>query len=178
MENLFYGLEEDFSILILTPVVILFIIYTYKILKNLGKRKLGIWLSTILSLIVILNIFEDSFFFRYNARNILRKHNFELLDEFEIIRNKSKKLFQNYHSFKLQISNSDKERLINQIKSAENFGKIDELWETTYHNDTIFTHNYSTEWHYHYNYKSFDGTKCNWIQIYISKTENTLEYIK
>ncbi|KZS41061.1 hypothetical protein AWE51_23165 [Aquimarina aggregata] len=102
------------------------IIYlSYWIPKKLGKKKLGIILSRILSVGVILLIlsfvFDDILFFKRDAKKYLSEQKIELNDDFEILNNQSGGVMDYYHRFELEISQVDKNRLINEIRSAENF---------------------------------------------------------
>ncbi|WP_158091351.1 hypothetical protein [Tenacibaculum holothuriorum] len=93
--------------------------------KKLGNRKLGIIISRILTLVVVLLIlsfvFDDYLFFKSDVKKYLSEHKIELNDDFKILHNENGGVRDYYHKFEIEISDLDKERLIEQIKSADNF---------------------------------------------------------
>lgn len=119
-------IQYFFLLLFAIGLIVIGLVYLgYWIPKKLEKRKLGIILSRTLILGVVLLIlaciFNDILFFKWNARKYLVEQGIGLHDDFKILYNESSGLFDYYHKFELQISDSDKNRLINEIKSAENF---------------------------------------------------------
>ncbi|WP_190811693.1 hypothetical protein [Flagellimonas sp. S3867] len=153
----------------------------------MGKRKLGIRISRALTVGVILLaltfIFDDFLFFKWNAKKHLREQGIELNDSFKILNNESGGIRDYYHKFELQISDSDKKKLIEQIKSAENF------------TDTVSTYFYLPENKNRYsgeaitvNYENLGEFKTEYYKpngqgiaptyriISISKTENKLTF--
>jgi hypothetical protein len=73
-------------------------------------------------------IFEDELFSKKDALKLLEKHQIVLLDDFTIIENSSSWSIGDYiHSFELEISVKDKNRIIEQIKKVENFKKLEEF---------------------------------------------------
>jgi len=166
------------------------IIYlAYWIPKKFGKRKLGIWLSGILTLglfILILSIvFTDELFFKYNAREKLSEHNFVLLDEFDIISNEKSIISEGYHHFKLTISAADKELLIRKILTDENYkeniAEVDFIcreWPYQSLIDTSFTINYQDNWAYIYEFYKPNKPGYSPIsdKISISKSDYKLTY--
>jgi hypothetical protein len=95
--------------------------------KKLGHKKLGLVLSGILTagliLIVIATIFKDHLFFKSDAKGFLSNHDIHLNDEFKILDNDSDEILNAFQKFTLEISHADKLRLIESIKSANNFGR-------------------------------------------------------
>jgi hypothetical protein len=90
-----------------------------------------------------------------------------------------------FHQFKLTISPADKERLIDQIKSAYNYqDEIQDMFDLRSgkirhsDKDTSFTANYQEESNYIYEYykPNKQGYTPTWVRISISKTENKLTY--
>lgn len=180
-----------FIILAFISLVVGLLFLSYWIPKKFGKRKLGLWLSGILTLGILLFaitiVFEDKFFFKSDAQDRLREHNIELKDDFKIISNKSGGILDYSHQFTLKISAEDKESLINQIKSAANYqDEVDEMFDFRIDKprhsdiDTVFTANYNDKWNYTYQYykPNQQGNKPIWDIISISKKDTTLTYLR
>ena len=180
---LFYLLILIILLLILVGIVYL----SYWIPKKMGKRKLGIILSRILSigliLLVLSFIFEDELYSKSDAKESLVEHKIELKDNFKILTNQSGGIRDYYHSFELEISETDKNRLINQIKASENFkDKIQEDFYLPENRDRYsgesITVNYESKWDYKTEYYKPNGTGVapTYHIISISKTKNILKY--
>ena len=181
----FWGL----SILIFISIIIGLIYLAYWIPKRLGKKKLGLWLSGILTAglltLILANVFEDKFFFKSDVKERLKEHHIELKDDFELVSNKSGGFQDYFHQFRLTISTKDRERLIEQIRTADNYkDEIQEMFDLRYGKirysdiDTVFTANYQDEWNFIYEYfkPNKQGYKPTWDRVSISKTENKLTY--
>jgi hypothetical protein len=181
----FWGL----SILIFISIIIGLIYLAYWIPKRLGKKKLGLWLSGILTAglltLILANVFEDKFFFKSDVKERLKEHHIELKDDFELVSNKSGGFQDYFHQFRLTISTKDRERLIEQIRTADNYKvEIQEMFDLRYGKirysdiDTVFTANYQDEWNFIYEYfkPNKQGYKPTWDRVSISKTENKLTY--
>jgi hypothetical protein len=111
-----------------------FPILLYVVLKKLGYPKTGkilsITCSIIILIIALLTIFEDQLFFKKNAKKLLSEQDIALIDEFEIIENKSMTAIgEYYHTFSLKISPKDKQLIIDQIKKSENFKSLNDKIE-------------------------------------------------
>ena len=182
---IFWGL----SILLFISIIVGLIYLAYWITKRLGKRKLGLWLSglvtTGLVTLVITTVFEDKFFFKSDVNERLKEHNIELKDNFKIFSNESGGLMDYFHQFILTISATDKQRLIDQIKSADNDKEdVEEMFDiqsgkNRYSTkDTVFTATYQDKWNYIYEYykPNKQGYRPTWDRVSISKTENKLTY--
>lgn len=182
---IFWGL----SILIFISIIVGLISLAYWLPKRLGKRKLGLSLSGILTVglltLIIATVFDDQLFFKSDAKEKLREHNIDLVEDFIIVSNESGGFMDYFHQFRLTISPNDKERLIDQIKSADNYqDKIQDMFDLRsgkikYSNkDTSFTANYQDEWNYIYEYykPNKQGYTPTWDRISISKTANRLTY--
>ena len=182
---IFWGL----SILLFISIIVGLIYLAYRLPKRLGKRKLGLWLSGILTIVlltlIMATVFEDQFFFKSDAKENLKEQNVELVDNFKIVSNESGGFMDYFHQFKLTISPADKERLIDQIKSAYNYqDEIQDMFDLRSgkirhsDKDTSFTANYQEESNYIYEYykPNKQGYTPTWVRISISKTENKLTY--
>jgi len=103
------------------------IILTYWIPKKLGHKKLGFVLSGILIagliLFTVATIFRDYLFFKSDANAFLSNNDIQLHDEFKIIHNDRDEILDAFQKFTLEISPADKLRLVESIKSADNFGR-------------------------------------------------------
>jgi hypothetical protein len=174
-------------ILIIIVLILIGIIYLgYWIPKKMGKRKIGILISRILAIGIVLMIlsfiFEDNLFFKSDAKEFLAKQQIELKDDFKILENKSGGFMDYYHRFKLEISDKDKNRLIDKITSEQNYvDKIQnnfhlpDIAVNRYEGDTITT-NYETDWEYKTEiyYSNGKGYTPTHKIISISKKESKL----
>lgn len=161
---------------------------SYWIPKKFGKKKLGITISSILIFATIASIlafvFDGSLFLKSDVRKYLSAQNIELNDEYKILNNKSGGLRDYYHKFELEISDSDKLRIINQIKSSENYQDeinnefyLPELSNNRYEGDTLYA-NYQTDWQYKKAvfYPNGKGYTPTYRVISISKEKNELTF--
>ena len=163
----------------------------YWIPKRFGKRKLGKWIAGILSIavsaIIFSIVFEDELFFKSDAEELIAEHNIELKDNFELNTNEFTGIKDFYHRFELTISESDKSRITNKIKNAENYQHlVDEpidirVDKPRYSDNNIgkeFTANYQTENEYVYEYYKPNerGYTPTYHRISILKAENKLIY--
>ena len=181
---IFWGL----SILFFISIIVGLIYLAYWVPKKFGNRKLGLWLSGILTtgllILIFATIFEDKFFFKSDVREKLNEHNFELKDDFIIISNESGG-FSDYLQFRLTISSTDRQILIEQIKSADNYKEVvEEMYDLRggkirySEKDTFFTSNYQDKWNYIFEFykPNKKGYAPTWDRISISKSENELTY--
>ncbi len=111
--------------LLLIATIIGVIYFTYWLPKKLGNKKLGIILSrsliVVLSVFLLFPLFEDSLFFKSDARRILAEYKINLNNDFKIISNKTDNFYGYDHQFELEISENDKKTIIQQIKLAKNY---------------------------------------------------------
>lgn len=125
--------EIIISFFIITIIIFLLIFIVIKTTKVLGYPKLGKILSVliiiVLTFFVITEVFRDQLFTKPDALQLLNYQNIDLVDDFEILENKSMiSPGDYYHTFSLSISVNDKERIIHQIKNSKEFSlKNDEL---------------------------------------------------
>ncbi len=103
----------------------------YFIPKKLGYPKIGKILSTLFVLFLVAcclgSIFEDYFFTKNDATELLAEQEIVLMDEFEIEENRSGwSPGDYYHTFTLKISDRDKQKAIGKITTSENFKSLDE----------------------------------------------------
>jgi hypothetical protein len=113
-----------FFVITSVPVAVIIVLSNW-IPRKYGRKKLARILPRILVIGYLLSIlsivFEDLIFFKYNVNNLLENHKIELLDDYQIISNRNSGIRDYTHEFKLLISEKDKIRIINQIKSSKNF---------------------------------------------------------
>ncbi len=127
-------------------LILLGIIYLiFYIFKKIGVPKIGKIISISLILIVlyliIISFFEDYFFTKNDAEMLLNQQNIILKDDFQIIKNESMTAIGEYYmTFKIKISNNDKNRIVNEIKKSKNFTTNDISVETLIQNENIDTH--------------------------------------
>ena len=173
-------------VLLLSSVEIIYLSYWIPI--KLGKKKLGVILSSVLTILTILFIltfiYNDYLFFQSDVKQYLSFHNIELKDDFNIKKNESSGLRDYYHRFDLEISKSDKLRIINQIKLAKNYQPeinndfyLPELATNRYEGDTLYA-NYQTDWAYKKAifYTNGKGYTPTYRIITISKKNNELTF--
>ncbi|MBL1219055.1 MAG: hypothetical protein D8M59_16370 [Planctomycetes bacterium] len=178
-----------FLILLVLILISIGIIYlSYWIPKRFGNKKLGIILSRILILgtvlLILAFIFDDTLFFKSDVKEYLSFQNVELKDEFKIKDNESGGLRDYYHKFDLEISDSDKQRIINLIKTAENYQTeinnefyLPQLAKNRSEGDTLYA-NYQTDWEYKKAmfYPNGKGYTPTYRVISISKEKNELTF--
>lgn len=178
-------------ILLVFGIIIGLIYIGYWIPKRLGKRKLGKWIAGILSIAVmtfILSIiFEDELFFKSDAKELLAEHNIVLKDEFVLSSNEFTGYKDFYDRFELTISETDKSRITNKIKNADNYQhhidrpidiRFDKPRYVDSNNGQEFTANYHTEREFIFEYYKPNerGYTPTHHRISISKAENKLIY--
>lgn len=118
-----------FLIFILLPlglgILIFFLIKQYWNKKY--AKYFAIGYSVIFLLIAGRIIFEDQLFLKKDALELLNEQNINLEDDFIIIKNESfSGIGDYYHTFELEISEKDKRKGINEIKSSKDFITIEQ----------------------------------------------------
>ena len=164
------------------------VILLYIVPKKLGYPKTGKTLSIIFCVIILtvalMTIFEDQLFFKKDATKLLLEQDITLIDNFEIIENKSMSAIGDYyHTFSLRISPKDKQFIIGQIKGSENFkglnDKIEDLLHTSdnYEGKKI-TQNYedSLQFIREYFKPNGQGYAPTYRKIEIDKKDNKLTF--
>jgi hypothetical protein len=177
------------ALLLALLIVSGFVFLAYWIPKRFGKRKLGIVLSIIVTLIflapILSFVFEDYLFFKSDVIERLKEHNLTLQDSFDLESNKISGIRDYYQRFEIQISNSDKDRLIKKFTESPfyrdsipeefdfiidkpRYSNMDEEFIVTYQDDNNYIYEY---------YKpNKQGYAPTWDKISISKDENQLIY--
>lgn len=107
----------------------------YFIPKKYGYPKLGKYLTitfgAILLILVLYIRYEDHFFTKNMAKELVDEQDIFLADEFELERNESLgTIGEFYHTFTLKISENDKQNAILKIRSADNFNESNESIDT------------------------------------------------
>lgn len=175
-------------VLTFTLVAIVSFIYflLYIILKKLGYPKLGKILSFIFLLLITgiigYEIFKDEFFTKNNVKEFLAEQNIILKEDFRILKNEShSSIGDYYHTFTLSISSGDQQRIIQQIKSSENYKtQKDSVNYFIYLNrlDKKIIQNYETNNSYVREYLQSNGKGYTptFRRISIQKTKNELVF--
>lgn len=106
-----------------------FLWFLYFIGTKLQNRKTGITLVSVFSgiylMCILYVIFEDHLFFKSDAEKILRKAGVVLSDDFKIKDNRTANAIGDYyHTFTLEISKKDKEKLLKSFKAKSDSLKI------------------------------------------------------
>ena len=151
-----------------------FLFFLYYIGKKLESKRTGIILSSSVGSLFLLCFlyfhFEDHFFSKANARDLLRTNKIELKDDFEIVEHKTALGIGDFHQrFELKISNNDQLRLSKDFKE-----KSDSI--------NILLQKYPTSFKgYRENAEGFfkENSKHSEIEedyIFISKNKNKLIY--
>ena len=176
-------------VLLLLLILVISIIYlSYWVPKNFGNKKLGIILSRILIIglivLALVIIFDDYIFFKSDAKEYLAQQHVVLEDNFTIQNNESSGIMDYFHSFKLEISEKDKMRIIAQIKAEDTYQDtinnrfhLPTLAKNRYKGDTLYA-NYQTEWAYKKAlfYANGEGYTPTYRVISVSKEKNELTF--
>lgn len=157
---------------------------------KLGYPKIGKYLAIVFGVLVLTlvlwTVFEDQFFTKDNAEELVEEQQILLEDNFELQKNKSMSAIGDYyHTFTIIISERDKQKAILKIKSADNFKTENSSIEETLYlsNKRYFgpkvTQNYETEKAYVREYfqpSGQEGYAPTFRRILISKTKNELTF--
>jgi hypothetical protein len=104
--------------------------------KKIGYPRTGKFLATIAGLfflyLAITTIFEDQLFSKNDANKLLAEQDIKLKDGFELFENKSYFTWHKIHTFRLRISENDKNLIISQIKSSPDFKGLKDPKEDIY----------------------------------------------
>ena len=161
----------------------------YLVPKKIGYPKVGKYLSILVGLffawLTIITIFEDQLFSKNDARELLTEQDINLEDKFEIVENESMSAIGDYyHTFTLDISEKDKQIIINQIKNSPNFKGLtdtkEDLLRSTedrYEGNKL-TQNYESDNQYvrEYYQPNGQGYAPTYRKIEIDKGQNRLTF--
>lgn len=164
--------------------------YFYFIPKKLGYPKTGKYLTIMYGVLILAfvlwTVFEDELFTKANAKILIEEQQILLVDEFELIDNKSMwAIGDYYHTFTLKISERDKRNAILKIKSADNFRADSNSTESLLYlqQDKYFgpkiIQNYETKNSYIREYFQPSGQKGyapTFRRILISKVDNEITF--
>jgi hypothetical protein len=185
------------DLLFFAPLILVFIVLPiglglllYFIPKKLGYPKTAKYLVILYSVVVLaivgFIVFEDQFFTKGDAKELVQEQGFLLHDDFELTENKTMwSISDYYHTFTLKISPNDRVKAIESVKSSIDFKKIG---EPTIHlqydyrdryNGPKRIQNYETESAYVREYfkpSGKEGYGPTYRSISISKTGNELKF--
>ena len=109
-------------ILVLSPIA-------YFGLKKLGHKTAGIVTATILALIVLVPtffmVFESQLYTKFEAEKELNGIGISFENDFEMVENEIVGMPEYYQTTNLLISSSDRTKIIEKIKNADNFQIIE-----------------------------------------------------
>ncbi len=151
-----------------------FFFLLYYIGKKLESKRTGIILSASVGLVFLVCLlylrFEDQFFSKSNARDLLLTNKIELKDDFEIVDHKTGWGIGDFHQrLELNISNQDQLRLLKNFKDkSDSINMILQKYPNAFREYRENTEGYFKE-----------NSKHSSIEedhIFISKTENKLIY--
>ena len=161
-----------FLIFIGLPIGFLFLLYY--IGKKLESKRTGIILSASVGLVFLLCFlylrFEDQFFSKSNARDLLAENKIELKDDFEIVDHKTDWGIGDFHQrLELKISNEDQLRLSNNFKEkSDRINTILQKYPNAFRE--------YREDHEGFFKETVNHSEIEQLSIFISKTENKLIY--
>lgn len=178
-------------LIFIIPAIIIggIIFLSFWLPKKLGFPKAGKVIGTVscsfFAYIIIAMIFEDELFSKNDAIELLEEQNIHLDDDFKLEENSSSwAIGDYYHSFTLEISEKDKNKIIEEIKSTPNFKDSSfQVTELLYTDDerevnVKYIQNYETTKSYIREYYRENGGNYapTFRQIYIDKNDNTLTF--
>ena len=175
-----------FIFLVSIPILIGYLIY--RLIKRKFKVKyaniFAIIYSLLFFLFILYQIYEDELFTKNEATELVEDLGFKLNDDFEIIENKSNEGMESMtHTFILKISNNDRNRLINEIKTSKNYMpdsifSTDKIVYPDHYKGKKIVWNYEDESWYirHYYQPNGEGYAPTDRSISISKTSNELRF--
>jgi hypothetical protein len=162
----------------------------YFVPKKLGYPKTGKYLTILYGLFILTifttTAFDELFFTKNDAKNLIEEQAINLTEKFELENYKSASIFDDfYHVFTLKISETDRLKIIQQIKNSDDYKKLGE--PTT---DFLFYHypkrfvgpeekqNYETEKDYVREYfkPNGQGYAPTFKRISVDKKENKLTF--
>ena len=128
----------------------------YFVPKRLGYPKTAKYLTLsyglLAGLLVLIVVFEDQFFSKDKAKELVQGQQIVLMDKFEIRENKSfSAIGDYYHTFTLKISQRDNRNAVLKIKSASNYKALNANVDKTLYLSgqryfgTKITQNYETQ---------------------------------
>lgn len=143
------------GILILVAIITGIVWLCFWIPKNFGYPKFGKYFSILIGILIAIFIltefFEDELFSKNDAKELLKEQNIVLIDEFELIQNKSMSgIGDYYHTFTLKITSYDKNKIISEIQKSKNYNsdlKTENYFENPkdYYNGPKRIKNYETQ---------------------------------
>lgn len=189
MMDYYFVLFWLFVFLIFIIAIVGIVYLSYWLPKKLGYKKVGVVISSVLTIgvlaIVFSSVFEDELFTESDAIDRLKEHSFIVADDAELISNEMGGIRDFHHRFELRISEEDKEKFIRNIRSSENYQfQVSEIIDIRTNKprysdqDTSFTATYENSRSYVYEFykPNRQGYKPTWEIISVSKSENKLTY--
>lgn len=184
------GIIFLFLIFVIPALIVGLIIFlSFWIPMKLGYPKagkiIGILVSCFFVYVVIAMIYEDELFSKNDALELLEEQKFYLNDDFKLDENSTSwAIGDYYHSFTLSISENDKNRIIEEIKSAPNYRDSSfHVKELLYVQDerkinVKYFQNYETSTSYVREYYKENGGNYapTFRQIYVDKEDNKLKF--
>lgn len=117
----------DFLVIFIWPIIIMFqiIFISYWTFIAFNRKKTGLLIATILTIGVLLLIMQpwisDWTFSKKDVTKILRFHNIELKDDFNILENEAGGFRDFYETFTIKLSDNDFIRISRTIKTSKNY---------------------------------------------------------
>jgi uncharacterized membrane-anchored protein YhcB (DUF1043 family) len=176
-----FGLLIGVAILLILSVFDIFLFI--RSIKR--KSKIGLIISILIGLIVAMclltNKIDEITLTKKDVKKDLSFIKLELKDNFEILDNKVSGMPERIQETKLEISNSDRNRIIDEIEHAKNFKLFSNDDEAQ--NDTAFDYTFSNkisnfkcpDYYFRTTYRQVDNIPTR-ISVSVNDTSNILEY--
>lgn len=122
--------DLDFLVIFIWPTILAFqiVFLSYWTFRLFELQKIGAITAVVLATGFLLFAMQpwitDWTFNKKDAKKILSWHGIELKDDFDILENESGGFRDYAHTFNLKISESDYEVIANEIRSSNNFEKL------------------------------------------------------
>lgn len=173
-------------------LVVGIVILTLKVSTRLGYRKIGIGIISLILIVILFIptsfIFENLFFVKSDINERLAEHDIFLSDSFDIESKRISGIMDYTLQFELNISRSDKEKIINKLKDSPyliigNQGDMFDIRSSIPSHltkDTIayVTYEEDNYWNLQYCKALKNGYIRTWDMIQISKNNDKLNFIR
>jgi hypothetical protein len=179
--GLIYGIFILIILSFCAPIIYIF-------LRKKGKPKLGMLIASIIILFVIscyfTNDIDQTLYSKSDVKMDLKMSNLYLKDDFEILKNKVDGMPERFQDTEIQITETDKERIISEIKNGKNFKKsqksrilYDQTWnENGIKNKVVFTDYYFNEQFIRESYYRKDEYVPILMIVSLSENSNILKF--
>ena len=178
--GILYGAVFLLILLISCPII-------YFQFKKKGKKRLGFIIVSINVVFVFLIIFTNNIaeitYTKTDAKNDLKLANLVLQNDFEIVQNEVVGMPERLQTTKLKISESDKIRILNEIRNDKSFRKstetrtlYEQMWnEKSPRNKVVFTNYIFNNLYIRESYYRENDYVPTLMEVSITENSNILE---